>query len=120
MRRPLIFPSAKRRSGNRWTRDFTLYSLRAALIELIACFPVYRSYIEDPGHVDERDRKYILQAVVCAKRRNPADNASIYDFIADILLQKFADYVVESERPIQLAFVIKLQQVLGPVMKKAS
>ena len=104
--------------ANRWTRDFTLYSLRAALIEVVACFPVYRTYVGDDGTVDERDRKYVLQAVACAKRRNPAENASIYQFIADILLQKFADYVVESERPLQLAFVIKLQQVLGPVMAK--
>src|SRR5712671_5625278 len=104
--------------ANRWTRDFTLYSLRAALIEVVACFPVYRTYVGDDGTVDERDRKYVLQAVACAKRRNPAENASIYEFIADILLQKFADYVEESERPLQLAFVIKLQQVLGPVMAK--
>jgi (1->4)-alpha-D-glucan 1-alpha-D-glucosylmutase len=103
---------------NRWTRDFTLYSLRAALIEMIACFPVYRTYIEEPGHVDEHDRRYVLQAVACAKRRNPAENASIYDFIADILLQKFAAYVEESERPAQHAFALKLQQVLGPVMAK--
>jgi (1->4)-alpha-D-glucan 1-alpha-D-glucosylmutase len=104
--------------GNRWTRDFTLYSLRAALIELIACFPVYRTYLEEPGHVEERDRRYVLQAVACAKRRNPAENASIYDFIADILLQKFAAYVEESERPAQHAFALKLQQILGPVMAK--
>ena len=103
---------------NRWTRDFTLYSLRAALIEMIACFPVYRTYLEEPGHVEERDRRYVLQAVACAKRRNPAENASIYDFIADILLQKFAAYVEESERPAQHAFALKLQQVLGPVMAK--
>jgi len=104
--------------GNRWTRDFTLYALRAALIELIACFPVYRSYIEEPGHVDERDRRYILQAVACARRRNPAENASIYEFIGDILLQKFAAYVEERERPAQHAFALKLQQMLGPVMAK--
>ncbi len=104
--------------GNRWTRDFTLYALRSALIEMIACFPVYRSYIEEPGHVDDRDRKYILEAVACAKRRNPAENASIYTFIADILLQKFAAYVEEGERPAQHAFAVKLQQVLGPVMAK--
>lgn len=104
--------------GNRWTRDFTLYSLRNGLIELVACFPVYRTYIGEEGGVDERDRKYILQAVAWAKRRNPTENASIYDFIADILLQKFAAYVEESERPAQRAFAIKLQQVLGPVMAK--
>jgi (1->4)-alpha-D-glucan 1-alpha-D-glucosylmutase len=104
--------------GNRWTRDFTLYSLRAALIEVVACFPVYRTYVGEDSGVDERDRRYILQAVACAKRRNPTENASIYDFIADILLQKFAEYVAEPERPVQLAFVIKMQQVLGPVMAK--
>src|SRR6267142_1302920 len=104
--------------GNRWTRDFTLYALRSALIEMIACFPVYRSYIEEPGHVDDRDRKYILEAVACAKRRNPAENGSIYTFIADILLQKFAAYVEQGERPAQHAFAVKLQQVLGPVMAK--
>jgi (1->4)-alpha-D-glucan 1-alpha-D-glucosylmutase len=103
--------------GNRWTRDFTLYALRAGLIELVACFPVYRTYIAD-GRVDERDRRYILQAVAGAKRRNPAENASIYDFIADILLQKFGAYVEESELPAQRAFAVKLQQVLGPVMAK--
>jgi (1->4)-alpha-D-glucan 1-alpha-D-glucosylmutase len=68
--------------------------------------------------VDDRDRKYILEAVACAKRRNPAENASIYTFIADILLQKFAAYVEEGERPAQHAFAVKLQQVLGPVMAK--
>ena len=104
--------------GNRWTRDFTLYALRSALIEVIACFPVYRSYLEEPGQVDERDRNYILQAVGCAKRRNPTENAGIYDFIGSILLQKFAAYVEESERPAQHAFAVKLQQVLGPVMAK--
>jgi (1->4)-alpha-D-glucan 1-alpha-D-glucosylmutase len=104
--------------SNRWTRDFTLYSLRAALIEVIACFPVYRTYIAEDGVVDERDRKYILQAVGWAKRKNPTENESIYDFISDILLQKFAAYVAPEERPAQLAFVIKLQQMLGPVMAK--
>src|SRR5438477_3415156 len=104
--------------ANRWTRDFTLYSLRTALIEVIACFPVYRTYIDEDGVLDERDRKYILQAVGCAKRKNPVENESIYEFIADILLQKFAAYVAPEERPAQLAFVIKLQQMLGPVMAK--
>src|SRR5213079_3018346 len=75
-------------------------------------------YIEVPEEVEERDRRYILQAVACAKRRNPAENASIYDFISDILLQKFAAYVEEGERPAQHAFAVKLQQVLGPVMAK--
>ncbi len=34
---------------NRWYRDFTLNALTAAVREVIACFPVYRTYLE-PGH----------------------------------------------------------------------
>src|SRR5205814_8303959 len=48
--------------ANRWTRDYTLYSLRTALIEVIACFPVYRTYIAQDWIVDERDRHTSLHA----------------------------------------------------------
>src|SRR5262249_48757029 len=44
--------------ANRWSRDFTLSSLRRALREIIACFGVYRSYIT--GHdILPRDRLYV-------------------------------------------------------------
>src|SRR5205814_6605320 len=63
------------------------------------------------------DREYIEQAVRRAKRRNPAVSASIFDFIADILLQRSRN-AGEEERKAQLQFAVKLQQVLGPVMAK--
>jgi (1->4)-alpha-D-glucan 1-alpha-D-glucosylmutase len=103
---------------NRWTRDFTLYALRAALIEIVACFPVYRTYVDEHGQVDERDRRYIELAVAKARRRNPVENAAIYDFIKRILLQRFEEHVAEEERQPQLTFALKLQQMLGPVMAK--
>jgi (1->4)-alpha-D-glucan 1-alpha-D-glucosylmutase len=103
--------------ANRWSRDFTLYSLRAALIEIVANFPVYRTYL-DGTSPDERDREYVEQAVRRAKRKNPTVSASIFDFIADILLQRFSEHISEEERQQQLQFAIKLQQVLGPVMAK--
>ena len=34
---------------NRHTRDFTLNSLRTTIMEVIACFPVYRTYITHSG-----------------------------------------------------------------------
>jgi (1->4)-alpha-D-glucan 1-alpha-D-glucosylmutase len=103
---------------NRWTRDFTLYALRAALIEIVACFPVYRTYVDERGQVDDRDRRYIELAVAKARRRNPVENAAIYDFIKRILLQRFEEHVAEEERQPQLTFALKLQQMLGPVMAK--
>ncbi len=42
-------------NGDRRARDFTRGVLREAIRETIACFPVYRTYIDERGHVsDER------------------------------------------------------------------
>ncbi len=71
----------------RHTRDFTLHSLIRAVREVMACFPVYRTYIGDEGpEVSARDRAFVERAVAEAKRRNPTMNVSIFDFVHDILL----------------------------------
>ena len=57
---------------NRLFRDFTLPSLARALREVIAAFPVYRTYVgDDGGEPSARDRAYIEHAVAEAERRNP-------------------------------------------------
>ena len=60
---------------HRSSRDFTLNTLRIALREIMACFPVYRTYIRE-NEVSERDRQFIYRAAAQAKRRNPATNAA--------------------------------------------
>ena len=55
---------------DRRARDFTLGVLREAIRETIACFPVYRTYIDERAHVSDSDRKYIQQAIACAKQKN--------------------------------------------------
>ncbi|HEX8831399.1 MAG TPA: malto-oligosyltrehalose synthase, partial [Longimicrobium sp.] len=58
--------------NNRCYRDFTWGALRDALREVVACFPVYRTYIDAfAGEVSERDRRYVENAVRLARRRNP-------------------------------------------------
>src|ERR1035441_3843482 len=42
--------------SNRHTCDFTLNSLRSALAEIIASFPVYRTYVSE-GEVSDDDRR---------------------------------------------------------------
>ena len=101
---------------NRWSRDFTLNGLRHALREIIACFPVYRSYITD--EVLPRDRVHVESAVSQAKRRNPAISSSIFDFVRDILLLRYPDATDETDRAEQRHFVGKFQQVTAPVMAK--
>jgi (1->4)-alpha-D-glucan 1-alpha-D-glucosylmutase len=102
---------------NRWSRDFTLSSLIDAIREIIACFPVYRTYISESG-VLERDRQFVELAVSRAKRKNPAISESIFDFVRDTLLLKYPDNADGPARAAQRRFVGKFQQVTGPVMAK--
>ena len=70
---------------HRRSRDFTFNSLRYALQEVIACFPVYRSYITtDDIHPD--DRRAVPQAVARAQRKNPAVSRELFGFVRDMLL----------------------------------
>ncbi|MDQ1272690.1 MAG: (1-_4)-alpha-D-glucan 1-alpha-D-glucosylmutase [Planctomycetota bacterium] len=102
---------------NRHTRDFTLNSLTVVIKEVIAFFPVYRTYIQSPG-VSERDRKYIEQAVSKAKRKNPAVSASIFDFLKDVILLKYPENFEDDDKKDWLDFVMRFQQITGPVMAK--
>jgi (1->4)-alpha-D-glucan 1-alpha-D-glucosylmutase len=104
---------------NRRSRDFTLNSLIFAIREIIACFPVYRTYVRpDPKEpVTERDRAYIRLAVARAKRRNPALSNLVFDFIRDLLMnapQDSSPLDWEILRP----FVMKFQQTTSPVTAK--
>jgi (1->4)-alpha-D-glucan 1-alpha-D-glucosylmutase len=105
---------------NRRFRDFTLNSLIHAIREIIACFPVYRTYVTpDEEPVMDRDRSYIQLAVARAKRKNPALSGLVFDFVQDILLKQ-ASFHHERERRDQLQFVMKFQQITGTVMAKGS
>ncbi len=104
---------------HRWSRDFTLNSLHAALEEVIASFPVYRSYVR-PGSVEVSapDRRQIVRAIRDAKRRNQAMSASLFDFIADIWLLHDPDGISDADRVERREMVLRLQQLTGPVMAK--
>ena len=104
---------------NRRYRDFTLNSLTFALREVIAALPVYRTYITGSTPASERDQRYIEQAVAEAKQRNPRTARAIFNFIGEtLLLRNLADFR-EEDRPKLVEFVMKFQQVTGPVMSKA-
>ena len=102
---------------NRHTRDFTLNSLIKSIVEVIAYFPVYRTYINS-FEVPERDFQYIEATINRAKRQNPAISVSIFDFIRDVLLLRFPDDMPSEHKPAWLDFVKRFQQITGPVMAK--
>ena len=130
---------------HRSSRDFTLGSLTTALREIIAAFPVYRTYIgessdgnhaagarnhlagaaadrrgPEPGGptVDQKDREYVARAVSQAKRRTPTMNDSVYDWIQDVLMLRFPEWASEADRQERLDFVRRFQQITGPITAK--
>jgi (1->4)-alpha-D-glucan 1-alpha-D-glucosylmutase len=110
---------------HRSSRDFTLRSLTAALREIIAAFPVYRTYIGDlapegarEAAVSERDREYIARACAGAQRRTPTTNALVYDWIAEVLTLRMPAWADEAARRERVDFVMRFQQITGPVTAK--
>ncbi|MDB5311062.1 MAG: treY [Gemmataceae bacterium] len=103
---------------DRRSRDFTLYGLKRALREVIACFPVYRSYVN--GGVHDSDKAVIGRAVSRARRRNPMLGTAIFDFIRDTILLKDRPSGPASEeyRALQRRFAGKFQQLTSPVTAK--
>ncbi len=123
------------------SRDFTLHNLRSALMEVVACFPVYRTYVT-PESLSKKDGEYIEWAINLAKRHSTAIDSSIYDFLRSVLLLEAqlehltdtppvgtgsfrttlpAPTEVEETVRFQAAvchFAMKFQQYSGPVMAK--
>lgn len=107
----------KRISGRyRHGADITLYGLKRALVEIMALFPVYRTYISNEVFSDA-DREYMKDAIGKALESNPA-LANELGFLQGFLLLKFEDYLTEEERAQWTHFVMRFQQFTGPLMAK--
>ncbi|MGH8726631.1 MAG: malto-oligosyltrehalose synthase [Burkholderiales bacterium] len=102
---------------DRHTRDFTLNQLRDALTEVIACFPVYRTYVRE-GDISESDRRHIAWAIGCAKKKALSGDLSAYDFIRDVLLLDGIADKSDQHREAIVRFAMKFPQVTSPVMAK--
>jgi (1->4)-alpha-D-glucan 1-alpha-D-glucosylmutase len=101
------------------TQDFTRNILQRALKEIVACFPVYRTYVDDAAEPTEADRRDIDWAIAQA-RRNEADlDPSVFDFLHRLLT---TDLVREPRSGFSRHAVVRLamrvQQYSGPVMAK--
>lgn len=96
--------------------DITLYGLKRTIVELMAQFAVYRTYINSEVS-RESDPSYIKEAVKKAKQSNP-DLSNELDFIERFLLLKFEDHLTREEKEQWIHFVMRFQQFTGPVMAK--
>ncbi len=102
---------------DRRTRDFTRQSLSRALGEIVACFPVYRTYVTDI-RATAYDRGAIDLAIARARRRNPAMESSIFEFIRSLMMPKGRGDAGDAAARQKLRFAMKLQQYTAPVQAK--
>jgi (1->4)-alpha-D-glucan 1-alpha-D-glucosylmutase len=103
--------------ANRHTCDFTLNSLRRSLAEIIANFPVYRTYVS-AEQISDEDRRYVQEAVATSKSKSLASDLSIFDFLRRMMLVETQEGDPAGRRRAILRFAMKLQQVTSAVMAK--
>ncbi|WKZ33555.1 MAG: malto-oligosyltrehalose synthase [Thermodesulfobacteriota bacterium] len=103
-------------SRDRHGSDITLPGLKRAIVEVMAAFPVYRTYICAES-VTGTDLKYIREAVESAIAGNPALYNEL-SFIGKVLALDFREYQGEEEKGEWLKFVMRFQQFTGPLMAK--
>ncbi|HZU91924.1 MAG TPA: malto-oligosyltrehalose synthase, partial [Stellaceae bacterium] len=101
------------------TADFTRNILHRALREVVASFPVYRTYLDMEGRPSEADRRDLDWAIAQARRNETSLDPSVFDFVHRLLS---GDLVAEPRsgfsRSAVLRCAMKLQQYSGPVMAK--
>lgn len=102
--------------ANWHTRDYTLTTLREALAAIMASFPVYRTYTEEAA--SDTGRRYVDWAVAQAKRRSPAADQTIFDFVRTALLGEAPGRASPALCGQVLAFARRAQQLTGPVNAK--
>jgi (1->4)-alpha-D-glucan 1-alpha-D-glucosylmutase len=102
--------------ADRHTRDYTFKSLSAALADVAACLPVYRTYIvEQPSAQDDR---YIDWALAHARRRSRLADHSIFDFVG-ACLRNHAPPGADAARAAAVhQFALRFQQFSAPVAAK--
>lgn len=93
-------------------RDYTRHLLTEGLRELLACFPVYRTYVyPDRDELRSQDRKTIDAAVTEAQRRRPDVDAELFGFLGAMLRLEVRGELVGT-------FVTRFQQLSTAVMAK--
>jgi (1->4)-alpha-D-glucan 1-alpha-D-glucosylmutase len=101
--------------SDRRTRDFTLTALRKAIVEAVACFPVYRTYVTASGF-SAVDRERIDLAVDRARRRNPVMAQTVFLFLRSVLLAEGDEH--DEQVQVRRHFAMKFQQFSVPVQAK--
>jgi (1->4)-alpha-D-glucan 1-alpha-D-glucosylmutase len=97
---------------NRRFRDFTRIEVLEALREILACMPVYRTYVRpEAQELDDADRHWLSVTLARARERRPDIDGELFDFIHAVLL-------LQHRGEAETDFVARFQQTSGAVMGK--
>ncbi len=101
------------------TADLTRALLQRAIRQVVANFPVYRTYLDFMGMPADADRRDIAWAMTRARRSDPDVHASAFDFLQNTLMAETDQPPTqELSHTAALRFAMKVQQFSGPVMAK--
>ncbi|MGE5796068.1 MAG: malto-oligosyltrehalose synthase, partial [Ignavibacteria bacterium] len=103
-------------SRDRYGIDLTRNGLKSALREMLANFPVYRTYINKDNY-SSPDRKYISFVVEKLKAEIP-QLINEFNYIGNILLMNYGEHFTEKQKADSLDFIMRFQQLTGPLMAK--
>lgn len=87
--------------------------LRAALVDLMACFPVYRTYARHgDSELDQQDAAVVKEAIQLARSR-ASELGAEFD-----LLEKVFSFDAAFDRRYIIQFILRFQQFTGPAAAK--
>jgi (1->4)-alpha-D-glucan 1-alpha-D-glucosylmutase len=102
---------------DRYARELHPAELAEAVIEVTACLPVYRTYIQSLD-IPANTRQLLTAAIDSARFRRSTLSARYFDFLSDVLLLASPEHVRADQRESRLAFVARWQQFTGSIMAK--
>jgi len=101
------------------TADFTQSLLMRAIKQLIACFPVYRTYMDASATIDAADERDMGWALTQARRHETEIDPSVFNFLEHVLTARLVQQPRSGySRQSLLRCVARLQQYSGPVAAK--
>jgi (1->4)-alpha-D-glucan 1-alpha-D-glucosylmutase len=111
--------AARLASQSPMTADLTRALLQRAIKQMVASFPVYRTYVDFSGSPAEADRREVAWASARARRIDPDVHPSAFDFLQNVLMAESEKPLTEDlSRTAALRLAMTLQQFSGPVMAK--
>ena len=112
----LAYLMKKVASRDRYGRDISLYGLRRAIVEVMAFFPVYRSYLGRESFSPE-DQQALHTAIEASRKSFPRLGYEL-NFIEKFLQWEFIENLNKEEEELFWHFFMRFQQLTSPLMAK--